>query len=103
MASPGCACGNIVRREADLLCAGLCGYREAEFVCPVECSGCECCRNDDGAFVDIDGCIGECRFEGCRWRIDDPLRHGARKYDGRRNQVIVRGRVCIDLVTRVSA
>jgi len=55
----------------------------------IEHSRREGCRDDDGAFVDIDGVIGECRFEGYPGRIDNALGNRARKCDARRDQVIV--------------
>jgi hypothetical protein len=41
----------------------------------IEYSRRECCRDDDGALVDLDGVIGECRFEGYPGRIDNALRN----------------------------
>ena len=103
MASPGYACGDIVWREANHLCAGLRGYCEAEVVRSFEPFRREGRGYDDGAFVNLTGFVGECRFEGYPGRIDDALRNRARKCDARRNQVIVRGRVGIDVVPGVNA
>ena len=102
MASPGYACGDIVWREANHLFAGLRGYCKAEVVRSIERSHWEGCHDDDSAFVDIDRLVGKCRFEGYRARINDPLRYEARKCNARRNQIIVRGRVRIDVVTGVN-
>ena len=101
-ASPSRACGDIVWREANHLCARLRGYRKAELVRSIECSRWEGRHDDDAAFVNIDRFIRECRFEGFRWWIDDSLRYRARKCNARRNQVIVRSRVRIDVITGVN-
>jgi hypothetical protein len=56
-----------------------------------------------GAFVDIDRVVRELRLENHRWRVGNPLRLDPRERDVRRDQVLGRGWVRVDVKTGINA